>query len=360
LGRLHVVLQAFLLCRFLLVAVGCVAALVQRMSPIDVWDQWDAQWYLGIAQHGYHWGINGRPAVAFFPLLPLLLRAAMSVGIPGTAAGLIFANAAFLGALFYLHALFRDFWGETVAARAVWLVVLVPISFFTFAPYSEPLFLLGAAGCLYHAHHRQPGRAGLLLAVALLCRSTGIILVAPLITTLWKDKPRSWLAAFGPSALCWAIFMVYLHWQNLALTSLAGAQVAWHRSLTFPWTGFTTSVTWLLHHAFQHLNWSAENITSMGVTILLLVLTLKAWPQLSTPLRVYCVSFWLFVLATPEWRDGYYDPFSSVDRFALALFPLAGYLANRIPPHRQRRLMLASSAGLALISSVYLAGGWVG
>ncbi|HEY8685536.1 MAG TPA: hypothetical protein VIO57_08020, partial [Chloroflexota bacterium] len=66
------------------------------------------------------------------------------------------------------------------------------------------------------------------------------------------------------------------------------------------------------------------------------------------------------VLCTPEWRDGYFAPFSSVDRFVLALFPIVGWAAVRLAHRPFMIWIIVSSALMTGAAAVHLSGGWVG
>lgn len=360
LAQRQVVLASFAVSRLALLAITVAAALVRHRNPLQLWDQWDARWYIGIARHGYVFTIHGKPALAFFPLLPLLVRAVMSTGITGTVAGIVLSNGAFLGALFYLRAFAAREWGSGPATGAVWLLALFPTALFTFAPYTESLFLLGAAGSLYHARRGRAMMAGLWAAVAILSHSTGLILLPAILLALRAGGLRSWGAALFWPAVAGAAFGAYLVTHHLSLTAPLTAQAVWHRGLTVPWTGFTASLQWLVQSGLTHIPWAIENVLQLAVTIVFLVLTALAWRALSPMERIYCAGFWLLVLLSPEWMDGYYAPFSSMDRFVLALFPLAGWAASRLSTRSLRRTLLTFGALMVGAAGVFLAGGWVG
>lgn len=366
------VLPAFVLSRALLVAVTAGTALVRAKSPIAIWDQWDTTWYLGIAQNGYHWSLHGKSALAFFPLFPLLLHALMGAGVSGIVAGLLLANSAFLGALFYLHRLVRVEWGAAAAERAMWLLAFFPAALFFFAPYTESLFLLAGVGALYHARQSQCARAGVWLALALLTRSTALILIVPVLYfasartfgTVFLAQPaaiaRRCVAIAAPCLITWMAYLYYLSTQHISLFPLLTAQRGWHRSLTWPWTGFVSSLEWLALRGSTNLPWAIENLLQLTVTIVFLALTLKAWPTLGTAMRLYSAGFWLLVLLMPEWRDGFYAPFMSMDRFVLALFPIAGWAATEIKGRPLRLVIVGFSLVLAFATGFDLAGGWIG
>lgn len=352
--------MSFAVSRFVLLAVTVTAAAVRHGAPAALWKQWDARWYIGIAHYGYHFTIHGKSALAFFPLFPLLIRILMVAGIVGVAAGILLSNGAFLGALFYLHALIQRERGPDIAARAVWLLALFPTAFFTFAPYTESIFLLAAVGSIYHARRGEPARAGLWSAMAILSRSTGLILIPAVLLALRDRGQRASVLATIPVLVASAVYAAYLAAQNIPLAALLTAQSGWHRSLTFPWTGFTASISWLIESGISHLPWTVENLLQLAVTCLFLLLTVMAWKDLLPAERAYCAGFWALVLLSPQWMNRYYAPFSSMDRFVLALFPLAGWAAGRLSARSWRPTLLAFAALMAGSAGVFLAGGWVG
>lgn len=360
LGNLRPVLKPFALSRVLLIGLTCLLALVRRQSPLDLWNRWDSRWYVGIASHGYHFSIHGKPALAFFPLYPLLIRLGMNPGLRGELFAMVLSNAAFLAALLYLYLLVLAEHGEQTARRSAWLLSLFPMAFFTFAPYSESLFLLAAIASFCHARRGDALIAGVWLAAAITTRSTGLILLLPVLLFLGPRRLRSWLLGLGPSVLAIGAYLYYLHSQHILVSGLFNAQRAWHRELTFPWTGFVSSLSWLAQQGTQHPELSAENVFQLTVTLVFLVLTVMAWRSLDTGMKLYCAGFWLIVLINPEWRDGYYAPFSSVDRFVLALFPLAIWAAASLSQRRFRAILMASVVTLVSTATVHALGGWVG
>ena len=323
---------------------------------------------------------------------------------------MLVSNLAFLGALFYLHALLNETSSEEVSRRAIWLIALFPTAFFTVAPYTESLFLLCAVGGIYHAQRGQAPAAGLYLAGAAMTHSTALILVIPLVVLLrnhamkgvpaprrklaseftqraWflralfpaANKPgaelvarpaRSWRIGalpvrhlallLSPSLLAWLTYALYLHAQHISLSLLFTAQQGWHRSLAFPWVGFVASVKWLAAYAPAHVTWASENVGELIVTVVFLAFTAWAWPRLDPVAKAYCAGFWLLVLSVAQWRDSWYAPFGSMDRFILALFPLAAWAAWRFEPRALRIWLVVSAAGMCALGGIYISGIWVG
>ncbi|MCG8349216.1 MAG: hypothetical protein MI924_15725 [Chloroflexales bacterium] len=73
--------------------------------------RWDTGFYLSIAGEGYQYHDVRFPSVAFFPLLPLLIRAVTPLTGDPLLAGLLGANTALLGATMLLYWLVELEWG---------------------------------------------------------------------------------------------------------------------------------------------------------------------------------------------------------------------------------------------------------
>lgn len=350
--------------RLVLIAVTMAVAWHRHMSALDVWLQWDSKWYVGIATHGYHWRLHSylppESSLAFFPLFPALLHLTILLHLPPVLAGILLSNLAFAGALVYAYLLFRACWGDDGARKAVWLLACLPTAFFAFAPYSESIFLLSATGALYHARRQEGIRSGLWTGAAILTRSTGFILVPCIILCLGPKRLQSWSVGVGSAVCSIGAYLTYLASQHIDLGGLLTTQRAWHRGFTYPWTGFVQSILWPLRHPQANPGWIIEDVGQLSITLAFLVLTAWAWRDLSPALRVYCVGFWLLVLLSPQWLDHYYAPFSSMDRFVLALFPLAGWIGSKLARSAFRTVTASMTLLLATAASVHLAGGWVG
>jgi hypothetical protein len=166
---------------------------------LDVFgSRWDTGFYLSIADEGYKNGGVQFPSVAFFPLLPILLRTVSIVTGDGLIAGLIVTNLALIGAVLVFYRLVGEEFGAKIADRATWYFMIFPTSFFGSAIYSESLFLLGSIGALYlFRKHHWIGAAmmGILTAMT---RLTGILLV-PLLFLEWWSQYRRNLPGMRPS-----------------------------------------------------------------------------------------------------------------------------------------------------------------
>src|SRR5438270_13847999 len=72
--QIRSVVVPFAASRALLLTVTIIGVVIRGLPPLTLWNQWDALWYTGIAGSGYHFSLHGKPALAFFPLFPMLLH----------------------------------------------------------------------------------------------------------------------------------------------------------------------------------------------------------------------------------------------------------------------------------------------
>lgn len=209
---------------------------------LDVFaSRWDTGFYISIAEEGYkHEGVRF-PSTAFWPLLPLLMRAVGALTGDVAVAGVLVANLALLGAMMLLYRLADEEWGDEVATRSVWYMLIYPAAFFGSAIYTESLFLLCAVGSLYMARRGYWESAGLLGAAGALTRLVGIIMAPVLLAEWWRQRrsgerrphPAAALAA-GLVPLGTAAYMLYLHLQFGDPLAFITASAAWERQPQSP------------------------------------------------------------------------------------------------------------------------------
>jgi len=201
----------------------------------------DSNWYLGIAADGYERRTftTERPANwAFFPLYPLLLRAAATVTGERHLTGAFLSNIFLLFALLLLYKTVLAFdFGEDDAARAVFYLAVFPVSYFYSVPLTESLFLLLTVGSFYAARRERWLAAGLLGALASATRVTGVLLLPALAVLYWETyrtlRPRlNFLPLLLiPSGL--VAFMAFLFAATGNALAFKDITVAWGRQPTF-------------------------------------------------------------------------------------------------------------------------------
>jgi hypothetical protein len=158
---------------------------------IDVFaSRWDTGFYTGIVDQGYRFQGIQFPSVAFFPLLPVLIRVVRLLTRDTLLAGLLVSNAALLAAVMLLHLLAADEYDQPTADRAVWYLLIFPASFFGSAIYSESLFLLFGIASLYLARKRRWWAAGVASILGAMTRFIGILLAPLLVVEWWQQRQQ--------------------------------------------------------------------------------------------------------------------------------------------------------------------------
>lgn len=249
---------AFLAGRVLLFLIGGLSRAFAELpfGPLEMWLQWDAAWYLSIAQDGYSastaWEgpIEGQSNLAFFPLYPLLVRLFGAL-MPSPLAGVLLSSACLLGASLFLHRLAAPRLGERGADFAVLSLNAFPGSFVYSSVMTEGLFLLLTTACVYFATRRAYAGAAVMGGLASITRVTGILAgVAVGIDwvksrLLFAEEEIDWRQLLAVCAIPLPLvgFMGYLLWKFGDAYAFQSIQPFWGRSygnpfsiLVFPFT----------------------------------------------------------------------------------------------------------------------------
>ncbi|MGZ6791745.1 MAG: mannosyltransferase family protein, partial [Mycobacteriales bacterium] len=307
----------------LLVLAGGVQVLGERASGfVHRWDRWDTGYFVEVARVGY----GGYPAhpgdkdiAAFFPGLPLVLRAVHVVVPDWTAAGLLVSLVA--GAVASVHLARLAALDGVDGGRAVLYLVLSPYAVFLAAGYSEALFLALALPGWLAARRGQWPLASLLVAGACAVRVSGAFLAAGLAVEFavtcrqWRRAP--WLAA---PVVVLGGFAAYLHSVTGDWLARQHAQAqGWGRHLTDPLTALRTTVDAARSTALgPEYQWSfrAEIVAvAVGLALTAVLLARRSWGEATY------VGLSVAALATSSF-------YLSVARATLLWFPLWLLLAE--------------------------------
>jgi len=171
--------SVFLLLLFQHQAAHQLPLLIDDGSPLVAWD---AQWYLHIAEHGYHaaaiqpGGVGGHHDFAFFPAWPLLIRLVSLGGlIPMAGTAIALSNVLMVLAAVTAYRLFAERFDERVAMGAILLLAFNPAAYVFSMAYSESLFVLLLA-LFFMVETRLP--APIAAGFAMLTRVSGLAIGA--------------------------------------------------------------------------------------------------------------------------------------------------------------------------------------
>ncbi|WP_328553787.1 hypothetical protein [Streptomyces sp. NBC_00358] len=282
--------------------------------------QWDADWYLGIADHGYthHLGTAfDANNLAFFPLYPLLVKA-VAVLTPGSRAttGLaVTVGCSFLAA-WGVHAVGSRLHDRRVGVLLTVLWAALPVGLVQWMGYTESLFTAFAAWALYAVLTGRLMWAASLAALAGLTRPTGIaVAVAVAVAALLSLRRGFSVRPLAAAALAPAGWLAYVGWVGLRLGRWDGyiaVQRLWHNE----WDGGAETVRRLREVLAQN---SSPELFLIMVTVTLLAAVvlygLSVWDRQPLPLLVFTGVLLLIVLGS----GGVYFPRA---RFLLPGFPL--------------------------------------
>ncbi|MFE7268947.1 hypothetical protein [Streptomyces sp. NPDC057623] len=317
--------------------------------------QWDADWYLGIADHGYAHELgtaDNANNLAFFPLYPALVKAVAAV-TPGTRAstGLALAVLASLVAAWGVFAVGERLHGRRAGVLLTVLWAALPVGLVQWMGYTESLFTALAAWSLYAVLTGRLLTAAWLAALAGLTRPTGVavaaaVTVAALLALRRRFGPRP-LAAAVLAPLGWC---GYVGWVGLRVGRWDGyfaVQRLWHNELDGGLETLRQMRRLLVYDPRPELFLVMVTLTLIGSVVLFGLAVRDRQP---VPLLVFTAVLLAIVLGS----GGVYFPRA---RFLLPAFPLLLPLALRLSraTRRHRALALAAAVTGSAYCGAYMA-----
>ncbi len=317
---------------------------------LDMTVLWDGSWYRQIAEHGYpsvlpvdHTGAVAQNVWAFYPAYPFLVRLLMgltggSFAVVGSTLSLVLGWAA---AVLLTGLLARRMRPElALAAMAVWAAF--PASPILQVTYAESAAMLVLVGCLWMLAERRWAAAGALAVVLGLTRPVVAPLALVLLVALvvrWRERralpiERSEVAGMAGSVVGVGVGTVIwpvVAWARTGrLDAYAQTEAAWHTDHDIRWGhGWIGITEWALRD-LPHPRALAPVVLAALVAGLLTAV-LGPWAaRLGPELRAWCLAYPLYVVLVVE-------PFTSVFRFALPLFPVAAVLVGGARPGEPAR-----------------------
>lgn len=342
------------------------------VSPLSTWD---SDWYVRIANQGYG---HREATAAFWPLYPTLLSAGHHVtGLSAGTIGVIISNTLFLAALICLFRYVGMVYGQPVARRAIWIAALSPFAFFFSAAYTESLFLLLSVGAITLALANRWTPAALLVVLASLTRSSGVLLLLPLAIVLIRQRgrnPANWwttgiqLIAAGLAPIAFAVHLDRIRGDPLLMVRV---QERWGRTSAMPWETLADAVHRMhgIYATGRHgcnpgfssaafrtcqasLQLNAQDISD-DLSFVFTVGCLLIVPIAFLRLRLWDSSYYAAGLVLPLLAPTPLDPLASMGRYALVLFPVYVVLAMLLSRRAMFLIALLLSA-LAMMGALAL------
>lgn len=292
------------------------ARLRDRFSPFD------GQWYLSIAETGYHETPRyvAQRDINFFPLYPAVI-AAVAPLVGGTApAGVLVSLIAGGIFSFLLYRLVREESTPAVASRTLWLQLIFPTAVVLSAVYSEALFLCLAVGALSAGRRQRWVLSASLGVLAAMTRSVGGLMVIPLLVQYARANGgtlRAWwrgMLTFSVIPLAVAGYVLFAGWIS-GDWLIYGRQVqgGWQQQLAFPLAAVRDLPT---RQLFGYRNSLLDAVFGLLFAALLFPIARRLKPEYAA----YALAFTLLplsVTSTMSWT-----------RYLLVSWPHFWYLAQ--------------------------------
>ena len=312
----------------------CLTAGADRVgrSSYTVLTKWDAQWYAGIAEHGYGFVRtmpDGRALsdYAFFPLFPWTERLLSSLtGVPAAGAGVLISAVASLVAAAGIFAVADLLMGPRAAIVATILWAVVPVGLVESMAYSEAMFTALAAWALFATLDERWTLAAVLACAAGLTRPTGIAVVLAVCAAavIAFRRRRTDVASLLPVLIAPLGILGYLGWVGWQRHSVIG-----YFDVTNGWgnhfDGGVAFARWIGDHLAGTSPITGILLIAAVVAVAIAVALCIRQGQ-PAPLLIFVV----VIVALAVITSGY---FGSRPRYLLPsfplLFPLAQWLAAR-------------------------------
>jgi hypothetical protein len=372
--------------RLFFLAVGALAsAFLPGAEPIgevieppgflSYWGHWDGAWYGRISTDGYGFLSPSGAPTAFFPMLPILMRAGTALGGGAVPWGVFVSLVATLPAMYFLYRIAEDWKGEEVARASTLSFAFFPTAFFLNAPYTEALFVLFTTACVWAARVRRDLLlAGALGAFASATRNLGVLLLVPLVYEWLRHRREFGVRGLFETALVPAGLVGYtlFLWGRFGDPFVSARQQGayWGRELTNPaatldraWSAGISGLRYVLEPASLFLDrspapsLSASNTLNLAFLVLFLVLMGIGFVVLPPGLSLFAFAAVVIPILTPTPQF----PLMSLPRFLLAAFPLflvLGYLLSRSKPALYAWLACSGLLGAAL-AAMFVTWRWV-
>ncbi len=327
----------------------------------DLGVQWDGSWYRYIAENGYPRLLPHGPTGAlqqnpwaFYPAYPYAVRGVMrATGLSFPVAGAMTSLVLGALAMLVIYQLFHRYAGQRAALGGVLVIGAFPASPVLQISYTESLALLMLASALLLLVQRRyllamPVVVGLALTRPVVLPFAAVVLVHLVVRWLRRSadplpvREAAQVVGLGLLSFASAWLWPAIAWHTTGIRSTYTDTMGTWRSAGkveyfTPW--------WFIATYLLHSKWHAA-LALVGLAVLVLVLTLGPWARpLGPELRAWC-------LAYPAYLAAVLEPWSSIFRYAVMLFPLALLGAG------SRRPRLRGGV-LGLVVAVFLVGQFV-
>lgn len=331
----------------------------RQFSFFNAIGQFDAQWYLKIAQTGYPYhprlvDMNRKDSMdglsyAFFPLYPMTLHAFNILIKNIELSGFVVSNILMILCFISLYFVVKGQFGEKIAGRTVFLIFAFPFSIFYRSYFTEGLLLLLLIWFAYFLIKKRWFLSSVLLGLLCVTRPTGLFLVPVLLLCFKKSK----VSLIDGAKYLFVSLFPFLLW--LAYCHLQTGNAFYFLAVRKEWfSGIPIVNNLLLIPYFFELSLHFFHGSKIDVLIAVIILLLLLKSRKTLRFELWMISFllWLGPLLTTDMM--------SFSRYQAVSFPFFIYIAQKVKGVWYAVLLTLFLTGLLMISLFFVNWWWVG
>lgn len=336
---------------------------------LDMWNRWDTQWYIRIAETGY----DAIQTAAFFPLYPLLIH--IGAGLAGfdhiEGVALAVSNLATLAAFVGLGLLATQEYGPGTARYAILAAAAYPLAFFTAGGYSDSVFLAFATWCLLFARRGQWLPAAACASLATFTRLFGIVLILSLIWEFVRQhdngramlrRPRALVegiaiaGAVPVTLVAWAAYLRFRFHDPVAYLTVQKKD--WDHYSVSPWRAVQIAID-SVHHVPSWTYLQSRIFFDLGPVFIFLLLALLMIRRMPVSFVLY--TFGMLLICFTSSVPGNFDPVTGQGRYMIMAIPIYLVLGTWIRRWAWLDAFWLSGGFLlqGLFTAFFLRGGWL-
>ena len=319
---------------------------------LSIWQRFDVNWYLAIAQNGYG-HVPGD--VHFPPLYPAMTRLMSIIFGNNFIAALVLSQFALYFLIKLLYDLFADWGGDKLARRSLFFLLIFPTSFFFFSAYTEAIFMIFASLCLKAVQNSKWHWAGFWVFCAILIRLQGVALLVPLVWSLLQTRLRNMrfvtllFAGLSPSVAVGVYLLIRAKAGDSSVIPFTETNL--HARIVPPWENVIYSVQYISDGLGSYID-------IFNLVALALFSTLLAMYWKKIPLEYGLFSAASLVVLTMRLVDT--QPLNSMIRYLLTIFPVFYIFGTFAENKWINRFMFVCFLVLNLfLSAQFFLWGWV-
>lgn len=349
--------------RLLIYVTGILGFMLVKNQAVDLagsfsalFDKWDGNHYIFIAENWYVNFGDKKNLLVFFPLYPTAVKIVSLITFNYQLAGVLVSNISLIIGCIYLYKITEMEFDSDTGIRAVKYLLLFPVSFFLGITFSESMFFALTVAAFYYLRKKEYIVVGILSFLAALTRSFGVLIILPMVVDLilefknnrnifYKESVKRIGALISPFLGISVYLIINYQVSGNPFTFLKYQKEHWHQTIGF----FGSTIKMIAANTFGN-NYSesaslwAPQLIIIFLALILLCLSIK---RLNIGYVAYMIGY-IFLTISPTWL-------LSAPRYLMCLFPLfilMGYFGRKRGTDFAITVFMALGLGFCTIAFV--------